>query len=48
MKLEKKQLTMEEFLKSLDMSNLRTMLENDSDYGDEVDPESISISAASM
>ena len=28
---------MEEFLDSLDMTNLKTMIENDSDYGDEVD-----------
>ena len=28
---------MEQFLESVDMSNLRTMLENDSDYCDEVD-----------
>lgn len=37
MKLEKKNLTMEEFLNSLDMTNLKTMIENDSDYGDEAD-----------
>ena len=36
-KLEKKNLTMEEFLESLDMTNLKTMIENDSDYGDEGD-----------
>jgi len=34
-KLEKKQLSMEQFLESLDMTNLKTMIENDSDYGDE-------------
>ena len=28
---------MEEFLDSLDMTNLKTMIENDSDYGDEAD-----------
>ena len=28
---------METFLQTLDMSNLRTILENDSDYGDEID-----------
>ena len=28
---------MEEFLGSLDMTNLKTMIENDSDYGDEDD-----------
>lgn len=28
---------MEEFLNSLDMTNLKTMIENDSDYGDEAD-----------
>ena len=28
---------MEEFLESLDMTNLKTMIENDSDYGDEAD-----------
>ena len=27
---------METFLETLDMNNLRTMIENDSDYGDEV------------
>ena len=27
---------METFLETLDMANLRTMIENDSDYGDEV------------
>lgn len=34
-KLEKKQLTMDEFLDSLNMSNLKTIIENDSDYGEE-------------
>lgn len=28
---------MEQFLESLDMSNLKTMIENDSDYGEEAD-----------
>ena len=28
---------MDEFLNSLDMTNLKTMIENDSDYGDEVE-----------
>lgn len=34
-KLEKKKVTMEEFLGKLDMTNLKTMIENDSDYGEE-------------
>ena len=28
---------MESFLESIDMTNLKTMIENDSDYDDEVD-----------
>ena len=28
---------MEEFLSQIDLGNLRSMIENDSDYGDEVD-----------
>ena len=28
---------MEQFLDQIDMSNLKTMIENDSDYGDEAD-----------
>ena len=51
-KLEKKNMSMEEFLSSLDMSNLRDMIANDSDYGDEVDfvpcNEKMSQSATSM
>lgn len=43
---------MEEFLQTLDMSNLKVMMENDSDYGEEVDMatcnEAISVSAASI
>ena len=39
---------MEQFLSTLDMTNLRTMIENDSDYGDEAGDEAISLSAASM
>ena len=43
---------MEQFLETLDMTNLKTMMENDSDYGDEVDlgacNEAIPLSAASM
>lgn len=43
---------MEEFLKTLDMSNLKTMIENDSDYGDEADMvvcnDKVSQSATSM
>ena len=31
---------METFLETLDMANLRTMIENDSDYGDEAPPAS--------
>ena len=31
---------METFLETLDMDNLRTMIENDSDYGDEVPAQS--------
>ena len=31
-------MTMESFLESLDMSNLKSIIENDSDYADEVDP----------
>ena len=38
-KLEKKNLTMETFLDSLDMTNLKAIIENDSDYGDEVPAE---------
>lgn len=30
-------MTMEEFLSQIDLGNLRSMIENDSDYGDEVD-----------
>jgi len=45
-------MSMEEFLSSLDMSNLRDMIANDSDYGDEVDfvpcNEKMSQSATSM
>ena len=37
MKLDKKKISMEEFLESLDMSNLKSMIENDSDYGPEDD-----------
>jgi hypothetical protein len=51
-KLEKKNMTMEEFLDSLDMTNLKTMIDNDSDYGDEADVgacnEKLSQSATSM
>ena len=36
-KLEKKNLTMEQFLASVNMQNLRSMIENDSDYGEEAD-----------
>ena len=36
-KLEKKNLTMESFLENLDIHNLRTFIDNDSDYGDETD-----------
>lgn len=36
-KLEKKNLTMEQFLSQIDMSNLKSMIENDSDYGEEAD-----------
>jgi len=36
-KLEKKNLTMETFLEQVDMLNLKTMIEIDSDYDDEVD-----------
>ncbi|MGB0808800.1 MAG: hypothetical protein ACPGYJ_07515 [bacterium] len=40
MKLEKKQKTLEEFLAALDMDNLmKSMMENDSDYGEEYDEE---------
>ena len=40
MKLEKKQKTLEEFLAALDMDNLmKSMIENDSDYGEEYDEE---------
>jgi hypothetical protein len=44
---------MEQFLESLDMTNLKTMIENDSDYGDEdgdlgACAEVISCSAASV
>jgi len=44
---------MEQFLESLDMTNLKTMIENDSDYGDEdgdleAGAELISCSAASL
>ena len=39
-KLEKKQKTLEQFLEALDMENLmKSMIENDSDYGDEYDDE---------
>ena len=51
-KLEKKQMTMESFLESLDMSNLKSIIENDSDYADEVEPndgnEKMSQSATSV
>jgi hypothetical protein len=50
-KLEKKKTTMEKFLEDVDMSNLRHMLENDSDYGEEADLNlggDISCSATSM
>ena len=36
-KLEKKNLTMEGFLETVNMSNLRSIIENDSDYGSETD-----------
>ena len=36
-KLEKKNLTMEQFLSQVDMGNLKSMIENDSDYGEEAD-----------
>ena len=40
MKLEKKQKTLEEFLAALDMDNLmKSMMEDDSDYGEEYDEE---------
>ena len=38
-KLDKKNLTMETFLDGLDMTNLKAIIENDSDYGDEVQAE---------
>lgn len=45
MKLEKKQKTLEQFLDSLDMDNLmKSMMENDSDYGEEYDEETPSCS----
>lgn len=51
-KLEKKSMTMEEFLVSLDMSNLKCAFENDSDYGEEADlgagTDKVSQSATSM
>ena len=36
-KLEKKNQTMESFLEFIDMDNLKSMIDNDSDYDDEVD-----------
>ena len=36
----KKKRSVETFLETLDMDNLRTMIENDSDYGDEVPAQS--------
>ena len=47
-KLEKKNLTMETFLENLDMSNLRSIIENDSDYGDETEKASHKGAAANM
>lgn len=52
-KLEKKNMTMEAFLETLDMANLRNIIENDSDYGSETDkvsrkrPGNMSLSVAS-
>ena len=47
-KLEKKQKTLEEFLAALDMDNLmKSMMENDSDYGEEYDEEQEPVSAVS-
>ena len=36
-KLDKKKMTLEDFLSQIDLGNLRSMIENDSDYGDEDD-----------
>ena len=36
-KLDKKGVTLEQFLSQIDLDNLRSMIENDSDYGDEDD-----------
>ena len=36
-KLEKKNQTMDSFLECIDMDNLKSMIDNDSDYDDEVD-----------
>lgn len=51
-KLEKKNLTMEQFLDQVDMYNLKSMIEIDSDYGEEADMaacnDRVSQSAASM
>ena len=44
-KLDKKGLTLDQFLDQIDLDNLRSMIENDSDYGDEDDQVSHSIAS---